>query len=361
MRSIAVLALIVLLLVAVVLCYRYDDYDYDDYEPTYHSRRHRRRRGYSNVLGGGPEIEMTTFRDLARRDPVPERIAEPVLVPADPMSDTNLAFIFSGGSYAANGAPIDKKLIEIGGGLVPSDDGAAPRPIGDRQWTRFAINERYVIWENEARRTIVFAFRGSDGKMDWLWTNGRMWLEKKDYYPLYVSERNKGTDFTCGTVSTGFIEHFELLRSDFQPKLNTIREKLAEYKVIVTGHSLGAVIAHYGALVVALLYQPRVQLISFGSPRAGNVGFISCFNAYVKTLPKRYITRTFTVDPNTRARTEVIDPVTAWPIPRTPSFMHVKSEDIILDCDIGDATACHRYMGYLDGLKKANLVPFTRK
>jgi hypothetical protein len=352
MKNVSVLILTVLL-AAVVLCYRYDDYD-DDYEPSYHSRRHRRRGYYSNVLGdkGVSEIEMVPL--MARLVPVQQKREVQVPLLADPLSETNLAFIFAGAAYDPQGTPPAKKFEEIGGGVWTIKK--VEKRVGDGKWQRLVLNERFVIWVNDVNRIIVFAFRGSSGLRDWVWTNGRSWMEKEWYVlnPFGIKA------VSCGSVSQGFMEHFEKLRPAFIADLYSIKSKLQDYRVVVTGHSLGAVVAHYGAAVIGMLFKPNVQLITFGSPKAGNEAFVRCFDTYVQTRPKRYITTTTETNKATGVSTVVIDPFTLGP-PKTPTFMHVTSEDIHLPCDVGSPNECHRFMGYLNGLKKANLVPITKK
>jgi len=112
--------------------------------------------------------------------------------------------------------------------------------------------------------TIVIAFRGTvlENFQNW-WDD----LSSVDLVPYHSCPAHG-----C-LVGSGFLLAYEALREGVFERLNVLRAAFPDARLIITGHSLGASIAH---LCVLECHQRRIPVheeITFGSPRTGNKPF----------------------------------------------------------------------------------------
>lgn len=128
--------------------------------------------------------------------------------------------------------------------------------------------EQVIFGYNTEYKTIFVSFRGSENIQNWI-SN------------IQVSQITPYQD-TNIAVEKGFYNLFYSL----QPKIYNIIDKLvAKYntkQLLLTGHSLGAALATLNAFDI-LYYQRNYNIssvITFGSPRVGNIHFAQLFESY---------------------------------------------------------------------------------
>ena len=113
----------------------------------------------------------------------------------------------------------------------------------------------------EKRITIVF--RGSESLVDWI-TDFRICLKTTSY----------------GGVHTGFYDqlHYDNVCQSMISHVSALHHTYPSFSIYVTGHSLGGALATlYGYELSLLLPNVDIQVITFGSPRVGDIRFQKAF------------------------------------------------------------------------------------
>jgi len=137
---------------------------------------------------------------------------------------------------------------------------------------------------DKSRRQIVVAFRGSKTLANWI-ANLKFARVDSPFKECYNCHVHKG-----------FLDDYNSIAEQLFNAVNEIRAKTGVTRVLVTGHSLGAVLALFTAIDLVVhdgMTQP--VLYAFGLPRVGNegallwgVGFDFCrdlsFNCIVAAL-----------------------------------------------------------------------------
>ncbi|CAJ0575853.1 unnamed protein product, partial [Mesorhabditis spiculigera] len=88
---------------------------------------------------------------------------------------------------------------------------------------------------------------------------------------------------------TGVITYFhtawtKLFHEEMKPDLLKLKKKFPNYRVWITGHSLGGSLASMTALHLAVnkIFDPsKVRLVTFGEPRTGNVAFAKALENHI--------------------------------------------------------------------------------
>jgi len=144
------------------------------------------------------------------------------------------------------------------------------------------------VWVNEYQKIVVVAYKGTSDfanvKTDVLGQVKTAWN--------FDSHHGR---ISCGKVGLGFIREFndDIARIESSIKSYLTNTQTA-YRILITGHSLGAAVAHYGAVYFAASYPETAHnqlLITFASPKPGDADFGKCFNKYIKSVPHRFVDR----------------------------------------------------------------------
>lgn len=138
--------------------------------------------------------------------------------------------------------------------------------------------QSYVI-RLKAENTIVVAFRGSSGSVNW-WNNLQVIRDQLPWAPKGVQ------------VHKGFLKSF--VQGGLQESVEGVLKRAAvdcpQCEVVFVGHSLGAVFAVLASSLLAQAFA-RTRLLIFGSPRIGNAAFSQWFHseALNKSSVVRYV------------------------------------------------------------------------
>lgn len=120
---------------------------------------------------------------------------------------------------------------------------------------------------------IVLTFRGTES------SSIKNWLTNldfgKDPFPGLPSNHQ---------VHQGFLGAYKDVKSQVFAALNAAVKQCANCRIILTGHSLGGALATIAAadLIVNKYAGSRLSLYTYGSPRVGNVEFVTWFNNQIK-------------------------------------------------------------------------------
>ncbi|MCJ1403638.1 hypothetical protein MMC11_006861 [Xylographa trunciseda] len=112
---------------------------------------------------------------------------------------------------------------------------------------------------DDKNKIIVVAFRGSDS-----WTN---WVVN-----LEVIRVPTGWCDDCN-VHDGYWKSWHEIKDKIVPLVKRAVKEHPEYRIIITGHSLGAAVATIAAAEIRMIgphYMKFTELYSYGSPRIGN-------------------------------------------------------------------------------------------
>lgn len=120
--------------------------------------------------------------------------------------------------------------------------------------------------------TLVVAFRGTqaDSLMNWI-SN------------LDASHLNPYPNVTNAFVHAGFYDAYLSVQAEVRLATQTLISKVNPKRIAVTGHSLGAALAILCAADLATLVNLPVTVYNFGSPRVGNINFITYVQSIVHT------------------------------------------------------------------------------
>jgi hypothetical protein len=157
-------------------------------------------------------------------------------------------------------------------------------------------DQEVLMSRSEADKTVFVAFRQTDSNLEWVTTNLRVGLSA-----CSVTTRDcedcPMRKISCGRVHAGFKAAWDGLA-----ELHGVYRKLdqyarAGYRIVFTGHSLGAGMSVYSALATAIKLgaasggkkHVRIEVQSFGGPRVGDPTFARAFDKYVGAT-ERHVT-----------------------------------------------------------------------
>jgi predicted lipase len=139
--------------------------------------------------------------------------------------------------------------------------------------------EQVIFGYNEEYKSIFVSFRGSENIQNWI-SN------------IQVSQTTPYPEPTIA-VEKGFYNLFFSLQTNIYTIIDKLVAKHHTNQLLLTGHSLGAALATLNAFDI-LYYQKNYKiraLITFGSPRVGNINFAKTFetyNIYTKRITHYY-------------------------------------------------------------------------
>lgn len=158
--------------------------------------------------------------------------------------------------------------------------------------TKFIVLQGYVV-AAPSMELIVVAFRGtvSSSLKDWIYD-----------FDITKAKVSKYWDIPKDCVQDmeahkGFLDAYEALRAGVMSGVTKGLAKYPNYRILVTGHSLGASLAILSALDLAVSFPQNAHMIrhgTFGEPRTGTRDFASCVNI---TLPGQTTRMTHHKDP----------------------------------------------------------------
>jgi Lipase (class 3) len=189
---------------------------------------------------------------------------------------------------------------------------------------------KFNLWENDTRREIIVAFRGTKSWSDW---GSNTYISK--------ASLQDNAMFGGGKVHSGFQSVYASCQGIVNdnvfmllPELDTLRNNTLLY---VTGHSLGGALATMCALHLYERHKARMivpVVYTFASPRPGDSTFANLFNSQIAQKTNSRINSSCAVR---FIRTQ--DPVVSVP-PEKLGYVHV---DNLLVLDNGNS---HAMTGY---------------
>lgn len=125
---------------------------------------------------------------------------------------------------------------------------------------------------DHGKKVVILAFRGSTTRQDWF---SDFEIYPVNYSPLCVKEYRKlieeGKIRECEgcKMHRGFLRFTETLGMDVFKKMESILESFPEYRIVVTGHSLGAALASLAGIELKIRgFDPLV--LTFATPKIFN-------------------------------------------------------------------------------------------
>lgn len=128
---------------------------------------------------------------------------------------------------------------------------------------------------------VILAFRGTQTGFEWI-HNGEF------LKTLFTFKDAQGADHTVGQAESGFTSLYQSFTTGKQvgaPRLMpTLREAVADKRLTVTGHSLGAAVATLAAMEAAVSLKGTMRglsVLTFASPLVGDKTFAGLFDTLI--------------------------------------------------------------------------------
>jgi hypothetical protein len=132
----------------------------------------------------------------------------------------------------------------------------------------------YSVFLNHANHRVVFAFRGTQGKLQLMKEAAQ---SRAITYDLHKISNAVATEYF-------FLKYKNNLRNDFLGRIRQLVKQYPDYSYFFTGHSLGGALTTHAALDVALLNivdKERIHLYTFGCPRVGDYNLAQAVNNHI--------------------------------------------------------------------------------
>jgi len=186
----------------------------------------------------------------------------------------------------------------------------------------------YVI-ENE--NSLIIAFRGTKSDLDWI-------ADLKVEQELFPFAMNSGS------VHSGFLSIYKSCREGL---LDIVKERAANKKVYITGHSLGGSLATLFGFELAMTNLCTPNVYSFGAPKVGNKGFKEKYDEFVRRSI-RFVNIYDVVPLSPPFKVEI------KPLNLNLEYLHVQ-QAITFAINKGSISKSHNIMTYVDGVNKMKL------
>ncbi|KAJ9070642.1 hypothetical protein DSO57_1005735 [Entomophthora muscae] len=138
------------------------------------------------------------------------------------------------------------------------------------------LQGKAIITTNEERKEVTVAFRGSNAPLNGLFTlmGGLVPMEGQE-------DPRK--------VHAGFNSIITSLMPSLLPAIKKAAHGRPDYKIILTGHSLGGALATLAANHIhknLTIPWQQISVITFGQPRVGNLKFVQWYNSLPLTMAR---------------------------------------------------------------------------
>lgn len=145
-------------------------------------------------------------------------------------------------------------------------------------------NELVIFGYDTIYNSIFIGFRGSSNIQNWI----------SDIKIILIHPYADNSI----AVDKGFYDLYDILKPDVMSIISDMTRKYGTKKLFITGHSLGGALATISAFDIMYNVFPYdvSYLITFGSPRVGNVYFSDYFNAY--SIYSKRITHYYDIVPH---------------------------------------------------------------
>ena len=145
----------------------------------------------------------------------------------------------------------------------------------------FDINGVQVgIILNHSDKRINVVFRGSDELSDWL-------------YNLFIFKKNINNNIKLNNIKvhSGFYKLLfnHNLYTDILNEIKKLTNQYTDYKLNVTGHSLGGALATLFGFFLSYSITSKIYIFSFASPRVGNRKWANIFNNKENLIHYRFV------------------------------------------------------------------------
>lgn len=138
------------------------------------------------------------------------------------------------------------------------------RTFDFNEWDR--VGSGYLAVDHKRGR-VILAMRGTSSRRDW--------IGNFDFIPVPYEPLTKLDTVGCEgcNIHKGFYEFLRNKCAYIIKETLNLHFKYPEYRLIVTGHSLGAALATLAGIELSLMeHDPLV--VGYGSPRVGNTNFV---------------------------------------------------------------------------------------
>jgi hypothetical protein len=143
-------------------------------------------------------------------------------------------------------------------------------------------NEHYnttgFIIANKPQKSIVLSYKGSKNTVNWI-------MNLQSTYTNLTLDK----PFENAKIHTGFHEMANSLYNQTKENLQKSIAKYPDYKIIVTGHSMGGALAVLNTLQLVLdkvLTWDKVTVVTFGQPRVGNKDFVNYMDSQAASITR---------------------------------------------------------------------------
>jgi len=145
-------------------------------------------------------------------------------------------------------------------------------------------NELVIFGYDTIYNSIFIGFRGSSNIQNWI----------SDIKIILIHPYADNSI----AVDKGFYDLYDILKPDVMSIISDMTRKYGTKKLFITGHSLGGALATISAFDIMYNVFPYdvSYIITFGSPRVGNVYFSDYFNAY--SIYSKRITHYYDIVPH---------------------------------------------------------------
>ncbi|KAI8322543.1 alpha/beta-hydrolase [Martensiomyces pterosporus] len=140
---------------------------------------------------------------------------------------------------------------------VPSTNGT----VVQMQWTKTAPDSLGYIATNDNTKEIIVAYRGSITIGDWI-------------HDFTFAQLPSPLSVPGSLMHTGFLVAYGAAKDDVKATVSKLLQQYPDYKLVITGHSLGGAEAAVAATDFAAnnpSWKSRMMLVTFGQPRVGNI------------------------------------------------------------------------------------------
>jgi hypothetical protein len=206
---------------------------------------------FAALSAAAPLSASDYVQDLSAR-----ALHERASINAQELSDLAFYAEYAGASYCNTGTAAGAK-VTCSGGVCPTVEGNAVTVSASFQGLLTGIGGFVAV--DHARKDIILSIRGSNNV--------------RNFITDIVFATVPCTNLVSGClVHAGFNQAWKEIEKAATAAISAAAVANPDYRVIATGHSLGAAVSTLAAAYLRKLSLP-VEIYSYGSPRVGNAAF----------------------------------------------------------------------------------------